>query len=99
MLGQKKIAIVQQEDDLFVDRGIGTMVDRVDETSLIEIRERFFRENTEDGLKRRADNLVSLALCSRGDNMRRLKSSIIGLIEFENEGVSSAKLFRCMWRK
>ncbi|KAH9150111.1 hypothetical protein AeRB84_006993 [Aphanomyces euteiches] len=99
LLKQKKLASVRNEDEQYIDRGIGTMVDRVDEVSLQSIADAFFHENTEQGLKHRDDNLLSIALCSRGDNMRSLKLSTIGLIVFPNEGIHGASLFRCVWRK
>ena len=99
LLRQKKLSTVEMEDKAFVDRGIGTMVDIVDSVDLQNVSYNFFLENSENGLKHRADNLMSLALCSRGDNMRALKLSTIGLIEFPNEGVRGCKLFRCVWRK
>jgi hypothetical protein len=93
MLKQKKMVTVQVENETFVDRGIGTMVDCVDEDSLREIGDRFMAQDNEVGLKHRADNLLSIALCSRGDNMRSSKLSTIGLICFESEGVRGAKLY------
>jgi hypothetical protein len=99
LLRQKNLETVEHEDAMFVDRGKGTMVDSVDPIQLKKVSDSFFFKNTETGLKHRADNLMSLALCSRGDNMRGLKLSTIGLICFENEGVRGCKLLRCVWRK
>ncbi|ETV69294.1 hypothetical protein H257_14921 [Aphanomyces astaci] len=99
LLKQKKMAVVQKENTEFADRGCGTMADCVDPAALRQISDKFFMDGTEQGLKHRADNLMSLALCTRGDNLRRLTLSEIGLVSFEGEGVNGASLFRCVWRK
>ncbi|RHY06777.1 hypothetical protein DYB30_011413 [Aphanomyces astaci] len=79
LLKQKKMAVVQKENTEFADRGRGTMADCVDPAALRQISDKFFMDGTEQGLKHRADNLMSLALCTRGDNLRRLTLSEIGL--------------------
>ncbi|CAK4706818.1 unnamed protein product, partial [Aphanomyces euteiches] len=75
LLKLKQMAMVDEENSTFKDRGIGTMVDSVDQTSLREVADKFFSEMTEVGLKHRADNLMTYALATRGDNIRRLKLS------------------------
>ncbi|RLN89952.1 hypothetical protein DYB28_006092, partial [Aphanomyces astaci] len=77
LLKQKKMAVVQKENTEFADRGRGTMADCVDPAALRQISDKFFMDGTEQGLKHRADNLMSLALCTRGDNLRRLTLSEI----------------------
>ncbi|KAH9089141.1 hypothetical protein LEN26_019248 [Aphanomyces euteiches] len=91
LLKLKQMAMVDEENSTFKDRGIGTMVDSVDQTSLREVADKLFSEMTEVGLKHRADNLVTYALATRGDNIRRVKLSNIGLIVFENEGFGNVE--------
>ncbi|KAH9150194.1 hypothetical protein AeRB84_006923 [Aphanomyces euteiches] len=99
LLKQKKVESMREEDEQFSDRGRGTMIDCVGIDQLSKVADSFFTENSELGLKHRADNIMSFALCSRRDNMRSLKLLTIGLVECPNEGVRGAKLFRCVWRK
>ncbi|KAH9104386.1 hypothetical protein AeMF1_019516 [Aphanomyces euteiches] len=91
LLKLKQMAMVDEENSTFKDHGIGTMVDSVDQTSLREVADKFFSEMTEVGLKHRADNLMTYALATRGDNIRRLKLSNIDLIVFENEGFGNVE--------
>jgi hypothetical protein len=99
LLKQKKVLTVQEEDKTFVDRGIGTMVDNIDGCALTAISNNFFSEGTEQGMKHRAAALLSVALACRGDNLRSLRLSTIGIVNFKNEGVRGAYLLRSVWRK
>ncbi|KAG9404146.1 hypothetical protein AC1031_005685 [Aphanomyces cochlioides] len=71
LLKLKQMAMVDEENSTFKDRGI------VDQTSLREVADKFFSEMTEVGYKHRADNLMTYALATRGDNIRRLKFSTL----------------------
>jgi hypothetical protein len=60
---------------------------------------KYWQENTEDGLKVRAENLLAYGLCCRGDNIRRLHISEIGEDYYEEEGFHGSKILRTVWNK
>lgn len=53
----------------------------------------------ESGLKHLAQLTLSFATCSRGDNLRNLKLSEIGLTEQTNEFHQFIPVIRTVWRK
>jgi hypothetical protein len=65
----------------------------------MRLAEEYFKDEGESGLKFRTDFLLSYGLVSRGDNIRNLKFSTIGVMHFPREGVSGATLLRCVWKK
>ena len=78
---------------------MGTLADNLNDSNQTKLAKHFWEKNSEDGLKLRADFLLSYSLVSRGSNIRNLKISEIGHVEFPKEGVAGAHLLRTVWRK
>ena len=99
LLDTKKRAISSDEDKNLLDRAKGTMIDCIDSGKSELVYTKFWDEHSENGLKYRANQLLEYAFCSRGDNIRKLKLSTIGVIHFPDEGIEGASLLRAVWRK
>jgi hypothetical protein len=99
MLNAKKVEKVAREDIDLMDRGVGTMSDVATIAEMDRIASFFWSVNTEAGLKFRADFMMSKGLSCRGDNLRRLKLSEIGIVEHPNVGPNGAMVWRAAWRR
>ncbi|OWY93665.1 hypothetical protein PHMEG_00036858 [Phytophthora megakarya] len=100
ILKQKKVTAVQRKAETFQDAGEKTMVDATfSDNTVQKIVDEMFNSGSEEGLRSRADILLSLGLSSRRDNIRRLCLPHIGLIVYSSEGVCGASLLRTVWRK
>eukprot|EP00474_Spongospora_subterranea_P007594 CRZ08052.1 hypothetical protein [Spongospora subterranea] len=98
-LKSSKKDVMDRENAMFLDRGIGTLADEISAHEFGELAKHYWKLDSEEGLKQRTDYLLSFALTCRGDNLRRLKLSEIGHKFFPGEGVSGAHLLRTVWRR
>jgi hypothetical protein len=99
LLKNAKKEVMAQNSAMYEDRGIGTLSDEISAHEQGKLAQFYWLKNTEEGLKQRADFLMSFALMSRGDNLRNLKLSEIGHRFYPEEGVSGSHLLRTVWRK
>lgn len=79
--------------------GIGTLADEVTTSDYSQVSLLYWNQATEDGLKHRADYLLSFALCCRGGNIRQLKLPNIGGKFCSAEGVEGVDLLRVAWNQ
>jgi hypothetical protein len=85
-LSQMKVDLHRHDVTSFVDRGRGTLGDDLTTLNHNQIAKHFWDLNSPEGLLMRADYLMTYAMICRGDGIRRIKLSTIGLRSYENEG-------------
>ena len=114
MLDNAKITLRNRDDATFQDRGKNTMADEVillniklDSDEFLNVINLFWEDKkTTERLLHRASFLLSFGLMCRGflrlkkgDNIRSLKVSCIGLKYYPDEGVNGCYFLRVAWRK
>jgi hypothetical protein len=87
-LKNAKKEVMIHENKSYVDRGLGTLADEATACEQGQLALHYWNQKNEEGLRMRADYLLSFALTSRGDNIRNLKLSEIGHRFFPSEGTS-----------
>lgn len=75
------------------------MIDGGSPADYERILKSFWDSHSEIGLQHRADQTFAYAFASRGDNIRNLKLSTLGIMYFPDEGVEGAYIMRAVWRK
>ncbi|KAI3657232.1 hypothetical protein MP638_000537 [Amoeboaphelidium occidentale] len=98
-LKNAKKEVMTESSANYEDRGIGTLSDEISAHDQGRLAHFYWTKDSEEGLKQRADFLLSFGLMSRGDNLRNLKLSEVGHRFYPEEGVAGSHLLRTVWRK
>jgi Centromere DNA-binding protein complex CBF3 subunit, domain 2 len=81
----------RQRKDLFLDKGVDSLIDGYQSRDLPLIYGYFFNQNTADGLRNRLDFFLGHAILGRSEDKRNAMLSDLYLYEVEEEGPSECQ--------
>jgi hypothetical protein len=90
-LQKMKRGRARQRKDLFLDKGVDSLIDGYQSRDLPRISGYFFNQNTTDGLRNRLDFFLGHAILGRSEDKRNAMLSDLYLYEMEEEGPSECQ--------
>ena len=90
--------VVKRNNADFIDRGIGSINDVIDEGMTSQLYYELWNENTPEALRTLADIGLCGAFIARGQITRNLQMSNFGVGYYKDEGPTGAYVFQCSFR-